>query len=296
MTQYSLPINIYPPACLYHVYHYDLPCSGSLLVTASSEGHSFNVFHLIPHPWLSGETAVHHIYTLFRGATSACVQDITVSGDSRWVAVSTLNGTTHIFPITPYGGEISVRTHSSNRVVNKMSRFHTSAGIETMTVQSHSYVSVPSPSTGTTTASSTTHSLNSPPHESHLADSTHQPITWNNPRGIPLPSPITVKALHQIKQPYLTTDGIFCVVARATYSGARFSSEGSRVSGGVATGTGSAPSLPSGDPSNPWTETQCVRTFFTPFHHNEDRNSTGVALVLWFLIMRTQRTQARHWC
>lgn len=32
------------------------------------------------------------------------VQDISVANDSRWVAVSTLNGTTHIFPITPYGG------------------------------------------------------------------------------------------------------------------------------------------------------------------------------------------------
>lgn len=32
------------------------------------------------------------------------VQDVSVANDSRWVAASTLNGTTHIFPITPYGG------------------------------------------------------------------------------------------------------------------------------------------------------------------------------------------------
>ena len=44
-------------------------------------------------------------------------QDIAFSPDSRWVAVSTLRGTTHIFPITPYGGPIGVRTHTSSRVV-----------------------------------------------------------------------------------------------------------------------------------------------------------------------------------
>ena len=51
-------------------------------------------------------------------------QDISFSPDSRWVAVSTLRGTTHIFPITPYGGQVGVRTHTSPRVVNRLSRFH----------------------------------------------------------------------------------------------------------------------------------------------------------------------------
>ena len=50
----------------------------------------------------------------------------------RWVAVSTLRGTTHLFPITPYGGSVGVRTHTSNRVVNRLSRFHRSAGLDIM--------------------------------------------------------------------------------------------------------------------------------------------------------------------
>lgn len=54
----------------------------------------------------------------------ASSQDISFSPDSRWVAVSTLRGTTHIFPITPYGGQVGVRTHTSPRVVNRLSRFH----------------------------------------------------------------------------------------------------------------------------------------------------------------------------
>ena len=59
-------------------------------------------------------------------------QDIAFSPDSRWVAVSTLRGTTHVFPITPYGGPVGVRTHTSTRVVNRLSRFHRSAGIDDM--------------------------------------------------------------------------------------------------------------------------------------------------------------------
>lgn len=58
----------------------------------------------------------------YRGDTSARVQDMTFSVDSRWVAVSSLRGTTHVFPVTPYGGAIGIRTHSTPHVVNKLSR------------------------------------------------------------------------------------------------------------------------------------------------------------------------------
>ena len=61
--------------------------------------------------------------------SNLCSQDISFSPDSRWVAVSTLRGTTHIFPITPYGGQVGVRTHTSPRVVNRLSRFHRSVKI-----------------------------------------------------------------------------------------------------------------------------------------------------------------------
>lgn len=61
---------------------------------------------------------------------SAQVQDMCFSLDSRWVAISTLRGTTHVFPINPYGGAPCARTHMSPRVVNRMSRFQKSAGLE----------------------------------------------------------------------------------------------------------------------------------------------------------------------
>lgn len=61
---------------------------------------------------------------------SSQVQDMCFSLDSRWVAISTLRGTSHVFPINPYGGAPCARTHMSPRVVNRMSRFQKSAGLE----------------------------------------------------------------------------------------------------------------------------------------------------------------------
>ncbi|ENN74395.1 hypothetical protein YQE_09013, partial [Dendroctonus ponderosae] len=91
------------------------PC-GLLLLTADKRGHDFNLFKIYPHPIGSALTAVHHLYTLHRGDTSARVQDMSFSFDSRWVTVSTLRGTTHVFPITSYGGNIGVRTHTTPHV------------------------------------------------------------------------------------------------------------------------------------------------------------------------------------
>ncbi|CAB1347850.1 unnamed protein product [Coregonus sp. 'balchen'] len=86
-----------------------------LLVTADTLGHDFHVFQVLTHPWASNQSAV---------------QDICFSQDSRWVVISTLRGTSHVFPINPYGGAPCARTHMSPRVVNRMSRFQKSAGLE----------------------------------------------------------------------------------------------------------------------------------------------------------------------
>lgn len=47
--------------------------SGTLLLTADSLGHSFHVFRLMVHPLSCALGAVHHLYTLFRGETTARV-------------------------------------------------------------------------------------------------------------------------------------------------------------------------------------------------------------------------------
>ncbi|XP_008191608.1 breast carcinoma-amplified sequence 3 homolog isoform X1 [Tribolium castaneum] len=149
--------------------------SGMLLLTADKRGHDFHVFRIQPHPGGPALAAVHHLYVLHRGDTSAKVQDMCFSPDSRWVTVSTLRGTTHVFPVTPYGGPISVRTHATAHVVNKMSRYQRSAGL-TLEGRSSSPVSL-----------------------------TETPVNslfpYRNPRFPPYPQPTIVNPLAQIRQP-----------------------------------------------------------------------------------------------
>lgn len=106
--------------------------NGSMLLTAGTSGQHFDVFLLLPHPGAPSLGAVQHLYSLQRGTTVARIQSVSFALDSRWVAVSTVNGTTHIFPITPYGGPVNVRTHTSRRMLNRESRFHRSAGLESL--------------------------------------------------------------------------------------------------------------------------------------------------------------------
>lgn len=47
--------------------------SGTLLLTADRRGHDFHVFRLQPHPSGSSLAAVHHLYVLHRGDTTAKV-------------------------------------------------------------------------------------------------------------------------------------------------------------------------------------------------------------------------------
>uniref|UniRef100_A0A182PWI6 BCAS3 WD40 domain-containing protein n=1 Tax=Anopheles epiroticus TaxID=199890 RepID=A0A182PWI6_9DIPT len=158
----------------------EFDASGMLLLTADKRGHDFHVFRLHPHSSGASLAAVHHLYVLHRGDTTAKVQDITFSIDSRWVAVSTLRGTTHVFPVTPYGGPVGVRTHGSSHVVNRLSRFHRSAGL-TIDGRSSSPVS---------------HSCETGITSSHAAIA----MPYSNPRTPPFPHPTIVQPLAQLRQ------------------------------------------------------------------------------------------------
>ena len=111
-----------------------------------------------------------------------------------------------------------MRTHTSNRVVNQLSRFHTSAGIEAFPSASFSSSSSShsSRSTAGSAKGSSQGQSQSPSREAKDASTSSSSVTnyntaathsWSNPRDLPLPSPITVSALQQIKQPYLATTG-----------------------------------------------------------------------------------------
>uniref|UniRef100_A0A8C8SFK3 BCAS3 microtubule associated cell migration factor n=1 Tax=Pelusios castaneus TaxID=367368 RepID=A0A8C8SFK3_9SAUR len=174
--------------------------SGMLLVTTDTVGHDFHIFQILTHPWSSSQSAVHHLYTLHRGETEAKVQDISFSHDCRWVVVSTLRGTSHVFPINPYGGQPCVRTHMSPRVVNRMSRFQKSAGLEEIEQELTSKQGGRcSPVPGLSSSPS-----GSPLHGKLNSQDTYNNFTNNNPgnpRLLPLPNLTVVVPLAQIKQP-----------------------------------------------------------------------------------------------
>ncbi|KAL5972799.1 hypothetical protein ACLOJK_039605 [Asimina triloba] len=89
--------------------------SGTLLVTASVQGHNINVFGIMPSPLGSSSgfdtTKSHvHLYRLQRGLTNAVIQDISFSDDSQWIMISSSRGTGHLFSISPSGGEINLQS------------------------------------------------------------------------------------------------------------------------------------------------------------------------------------------
>ncbi|KAB2059393.1 hypothetical protein ES319_A11G299700v1 [Gossypium barbadense] len=89
--------------------------SGTLLVTASVQGHNINVFKILP--GLQGSTSacdvpasLSHLYRLQRGFTNAVIQDISFSDDSNWIMISSSRGTSHLFAINSMGGSVSFQS------------------------------------------------------------------------------------------------------------------------------------------------------------------------------------------
>lgn len=95
--------------------------SGTLLVTASVHGNNINIFRIMPSSVQSGSgsstydwSSSHvHLYKLYRGITTAVIQDICFSHFSQWVAIISSKGTCHIFLLSPFGGDTSIQTQNA---------------------------------------------------------------------------------------------------------------------------------------------------------------------------------------
>ncbi|KAF8960527.1 hypothetical protein BDZ97DRAFT_2077461, partial [Flammula alnicola] len=57
-------------------------------------------------------------YGLYRGRTTAAVEDLSWARDGRWLAVGTRNRAICVFPVNPYGGKSDIRSHMDGRVRN----------------------------------------------------------------------------------------------------------------------------------------------------------------------------------
>lgn len=90
--------------------------AGTLLLSASKQGHTFHIFGVLPSNNVVGN--ISHLYSLARGYTDAQVEDCQFSADSMWCSVSTARGTTHVYAINPYGGKPEIMGHVVGKVNN----------------------------------------------------------------------------------------------------------------------------------------------------------------------------------
>jgi len=71
--------------------------TGLIIATASIDGHTINVFEVLPrHP--GGPPAAYmKLYQLSRGITNSIIQDLSFSSDNSWCACVTARGTVHLW-------------------------------------------------------------------------------------------------------------------------------------------------------------------------------------------------------
>ena len=114
------------------IYALEFNQTGRLLVSADCLGQYFNVFQVNTNSYKCTRTVIKHLYSLYRGDTTSKVTNMCFSNDSRWLAIGTKRGTTHIFPLNSYGGVVNARTHSKPHIVNRTAKHQRTAGfIET---------------------------------------------------------------------------------------------------------------------------------------------------------------------
>ncbi|KAM7504119.1 hypothetical protein LguiB_003023 [Lonicera macranthoides] len=98
--------------------------SGTLLVTASVQGHNINVFRIMPRPSRSSASSDSgasyvQLYRLQRGFTNAVIQDISFSDDSNWIMISSTRGTSHLFAISPSADPCFTTRHGGSGLINQ---------------------------------------------------------------------------------------------------------------------------------------------------------------------------------
>jgi hypothetical protein len=194
------------------IYALEFNHNGRLLVSADSLGQYFNVFQINANSFKCTRTVVKHLYSLYRGDTTSKVRNICFSNDSRWLAISTKRGTTHIFPLNSYGGPVNARTHSKPYVVNRTAKHQRTAGfIESDNEHlTHGSSFAKMPLLNNSSLANSNNSIDSQHQQYQMQQMLQQqydnsfstPILINNnPKLKSLMEPFVIQAYGQLKQP-----------------------------------------------------------------------------------------------
>lgn len=113
--------NVIPLAHFQAQHHYmeyiQFNESGSLLVTSSCEGFTLNIWKLENH-FDKKSKPLMCLYKLKRGKTSARIESVSFSTDSRWVCVLSNHGTAHLYYIDPFGVEEMYKRNEVMKLYN----------------------------------------------------------------------------------------------------------------------------------------------------------------------------------
>lgn len=182
------------------IYALEFNPSGRLLVSADCLGQYFNVFQINANSYKCTRTVVKHLYSLYRGDTSSKVRNISFSSDSRWLAIGTKRGTTHIFPLNCYGGVINARTHSKPYLVNRTTKHQRTAGFVESEEGSNPNIA-PMNNTNLSTTEIQQYQMQQMLQQNY-DNSLSSPIVYNNnPKLRNIKEPFIIPAYAQLKQP-----------------------------------------------------------------------------------------------
>ncbi len=119
--------------------------------------------------------------------------------DSRWLAISTKRGTSHIFPINCYGGVVNARTHSKPYIVNRTTKHQRTAGFEEEAYGGSSVNPLINSNLNSTEIQQ--YQMQQMLHQNY-DNSFASPVVFNNnPKLRSLMEPFIIPAYGQLKQP-----------------------------------------------------------------------------------------------
>ncbi|KAJ3300276.1 Breast carcinoma amplified sequence 3 [Borealophlyctis nickersoniae] len=90
----------------------------TLLLTASTQATTFYLWQVPGRPLRNSPRSPKCLYKLERGFTSASIENVAWSFDSRWVGVTTSRGTTHVYRIDPTGQRKGATSAERLNVIN----------------------------------------------------------------------------------------------------------------------------------------------------------------------------------